>query len=428
LLSHLFWPAISHFPPTNNHQPNQHSVTDNQQPSATNQHSVTDKPTTTNHQPPTIYHQSNAIVYEGPLAVFVAQVSLTEFARDIGEQIVVAGTAHLAGSGAVQVLAGFGLAFHLTKRFGGLLQEMRPVGLMLCGSKAERNHSLVSIAAIYTVIFTILLALARGEVGLWLVLRVHRTGPTVGAVVRDALALLCLWPLCDGLALLHAGILLRHHHAGWVSAASVCDIVAQVATAAVFLGSSQGGSGEGGGGDPSYASGRGALTGNPLKLPACCVYAGVLARMSVCWGGYLLRVAPSLPNQPPLKAPDPSCTSRTVPLKPVVGTWAGGALVAAGSHQPPAAACVARSQAGPAAAASALASTRSGVMAVLRFAYPLALSNLAANATRPLINLAVARSADGTDGVAILTACYPLVHLVYGWLNQLKSVVPSFCT
>ena len=31
------------------------------------------------------------------LAVFVAQCAITEFARDIGEQVVVAGTTHLTG-------------------------------------------------------------------------------------------------------------------------------------------------------------------------------------------------------------------------------------------------------------------------------------------------------------------------------------------
>lgn len=110
----------------------------------------------------------------GALAVFVTQCAVTEFARDVGEQVVVAGTTHLTGPAgtvvllciryprphstvqcldkppcirtiangpglhcmytvlahtfpAVSVLAGFGLAFHLTKMFGGLLQEMRHV-------------------------------------------------------------------------------------------------------------------------------------------------------------------------------------------------------------------------------------------------------------------------------------------------------------
>lgn len=49
------------------------------------------------------------------LASFVAYLSLTELARDVGEQVVVAGTTRFAGGAAVQVLAGFGLAFHLTK-------------------------------------------------------------------------------------------------------------------------------------------------------------------------------------------------------------------------------------------------------------------------------------------------------------------------
>ena len=44
-----------------------------------------------------------------------------------------------------------------------------------------------------------------------------------------------------------------------------------------------------------------------------------------------------------------------------------------------------------------------------------------------MLTCAHSNDVTGTDGVAILTACYPLVHLVYGWLNQLKSAIPTFC-
>ena len=40
----------------------------------------------------------------GALAVFVAQCAITEFARDVGEQVVVAGTTHLTGPAGTAVL------------------------------------------------------------------------------------------------------------------------------------------------------------------------------------------------------------------------------------------------------------------------------------------------------------------------------------
>jgi len=137
--------------------------------------------------------------------------------------------------------------------------------------------------------------------------------------------------------------------------ASAADIAAQIGTVVFFA--------------VAVVGSEGHLTGSTwslLRLPACCVYAGVLARLLVCWGGYLYYVDADLPAAPATGA----------------GTITKGGVLG------------------------------SGVTEVLIFAYPLALTNLSANATRPLVNLAVSRSSDGTDGVAILTACYPLVHFV----------------
>jgi len=155
--------------------------------------------------------------------------------------------------------------------------------------------------------------------------------------------------------------LLRHKRARLVSLASAADIAVQIGTVVFFA--------------VAVVGSEGHLTGSTmslLRLPACCVYSGVLARLLVCCGGYLYYV--DLPATPVTAA----------------GKGANGFLLG------------------------------SGVIETLMFAYPLALTNLAANATRPLVNLAVSRSSDGTDGVAVLTACYPLVHFVYGWLNMLK--------
>ena len=50
--------------------------------------------------------------------------------------------------------------------------------------------------------------------------------------------------------------------------------------------------------------------------------------------------------------------------------------------------------------------------------------------TRPMVNLLVARfSADKCEAatsVAVLTASYPLGHIAYGWINQVRPVPPAF--
>ena len=50
--------------------------------------------------------------------------------------------------------------------------------------------------------------------------------------------------------------------------------------------------------------------------------------------------------------------------------------------------------------------------------------------TRPMLNLLAAHFApskeDAAVTVAVLTATYPLGHIVYGWLNQVRPISPTF--
>ena len=50
--------------------------------------------------------------------------------------------------------------------------------------------------------------------------------------------------------------------------------------------------------------------------------------------------------------------------------------------------------------------------------------------TRPMINLLVARfssdKCEAARAVAVLTATYPLGHIAYGWINQVRPVPPAF--
>jgi hypothetical protein len=63
---------------------------------------------------------------------------------------------------------------------------------------------------------------------------------------------------------------------------------------------------------------------------------------------------------------------------------------------------------------------------VLRFFWPLALVMVIQGVSRPLINLFVAREADGTEAIAALTVAYSLGHLPYGWLNEIRSLPSAF--
>ncbi len=50
--------------------------------------------------------------------------------------------------------------------------------------------------------------------------------------------------------------------------------------------------------------------------------------------------------------------------------------------------------------------------------------------TRPMINLLVAHfsptKSQAVLSVAVLTTTYPVGHIAYGWLNQLRPISPTF--
>jgi hypothetical protein len=63
---------------------------------------------------------------------------------------------------------------------------------------------------------------------------------------------------------------------------------------------------------------------------------------------------------------------------------------------------------------------------VLAFFWPLALIMAIQGLSRPLINLFIAREADGARALAVLTIVYALAHLPYGWLNEIRNLPTAF--
>ncbi|MCB0015175.1 MAG: hypothetical protein KDE34_24835, partial [Anaerolineales bacterium] len=63
---------------------------------------------------------------------------------------------------------------------------------------------------------------------------------------------------------------------------------------------------------------------------------------------------------------------------------------------------------------------------ITRFFWPLAFILLVQGASRPVINLFVARGPDGEMALAVLTVVYALGLMPYGWLNELKNIPPAF--
>ncbi|XP_064409255.1 mineralization regulator ANKH-like [Latimeria chalumnae] len=70
------------------------------------------------------------------------------------------------------------------------------------------------------------------------------------------------------------------------------------------------------------------------------------------------------------------------------------------------------------------------VRKMLSFWWPLAVILATQRISRPVVNLFVSRDLRGgsaaTEAVAVLTATYPVGHLPYGWLTELRAVYPAF--
>ncbi|XP_051538272.1 progressive ankylosis protein homolog isoform X2 [Myxocyprinus asiaticus] len=70
------------------------------------------------------------------------------------------------------------------------------------------------------------------------------------------------------------------------------------------------------------------------------------------------------------------------------------------------------------------------VRKMLSFWWPLALILATQRISRPIVNLFVSRDLKGSttsiEAVAVLTATYPVGHMPYGWLTELRAVYPAF--
>ena len=67
-----------------------------------------------------------------------------------------------------------------------------------------------------------------------------------------------------------------------------------------------------------------------------------------------------------------------------------------------------------------------GYLYILQFFWPLALIMAIQGLSRPLINLFVSRGSDGAEALAVLAVVYPLAHMPYGWLNEVRNLPAAF--
>lgn len=304
-----------------------------------------------------------------PLFWFLLPLVITELVFELGIQVLNGGIARVPR--ATETLAAYGIAWGLASFLSGTVSQTRQMSMVLVRDRATFHTVFRCVAGFGGVHLLILASLAFTPVGLWVIDELHSVDPVLGGVVRRALGFLLPFPLIVGITRLMSGLLLRVRRTDIVSYAMMTGMGMCVLSVFVFLPTST-------------------VQSDPILLPVIATYFGVLTEMVVLILGYRRFVRRTL-----MRSSGETDEERA----------AGQATVSeqATRRQHPLTAGY-----------------------VLRFYWPLAVTSGIQAVSRPIINLFVARGADGTEALAVLTIVYALAHLPYGWLNELKNLPPAF--
>ncbi|CAB1325675.1 unnamed protein product [Coregonus sp. 'balchen'] len=215
------------------------------------------------------------------------------------------------------------------------------------------------------------------ELGYYIINKLHHVDDSVGNKTRRAFLYLAVFPLLDAMAWTHAGILLKHKHSLLVGCASISDVIAQIVFVAILL--------------HSHLECL-----EPMLIPILSLYMGALVRFTIVGLGYYRNIHYNIPESS--------------------GPEVGGDAT---------------------------------IKKMLSFWWPLALILAMQRISRPIVNLFVSRDLKGSSAateasilptsyedlkhtthksraVAVLTATYPVGHMPYGWLTELRAVYPAF--
>ncbi len=209
------------------------------------------------------------------LVRYLLPLAITSIVVELGSQVLNGGMARVPQ--ATQTLAAYGLAWGLVLFLSSPLGQGKELGLVL----VVDHRSLVTVRwfvmAAGLALMAGLASLTLTPLGDVVIEGLHGIDRELGAVVRTALLWLVPYPLIKGMALFHAGLLLRVRHTEVVSYATLTNLAASILAVLVLVAMPW-------------------VQAQPIRLPLVATYVGILLEFSILVGG-VLRYVPLMRQQ-----------------------------------------------------------------------------------------------------------------------------------
>lgn len=205
----------------------------------------------------------------GRLARYVLPLAVTAIVLELGQQFLSAGMARVPQ--ATQTLAAYGLAWGLVLLLSSPLGQAKELGLVMVATPQSWRQVRLFVLILGLLSMSVAVALTFGPVSRVVIEGLHGVDAELAANVRLALLLFIPYPLLRGLALFHAGILMRVQKAALVSYAMLANLAASIVAILILL--------------PIPA-----IRQQPILLPVLAIYTGIFFQLAIAvWGAYRHR-------------------------------------------------------------------------------------------------------------------------------------------